>query len=78
MIRPHQKKDTMKAEKQNEKPGSALMTNREAAALLGCGLDAIKTMKTAKRLVGVSFGAKRHATRYVTRESVERVMRGEA
>ena len=62
----------------NEKPNPAIMTNREAAALLGCSPDAIKRMKTAKRHVGVSFGAKRHCTRYVTRESVERVMRGEA
>ncbi len=56
----------------------ALMTNKEAANYLGCTIDSIKAMKRAKRLVGVSFGESNRNAWYVTRESVERVLRGEA
>jgi len=55
----------------------ALMTNAEAAKYLGCGMEAIKAMKESKRLVGVSFGKKGKNSRFITRESVERVLRGE-
>ena len=64
---------SMKARKLNP----ALMTTAEAAEYLGCSIDAVKEMKRTKRIVGVSFGRSKSRSRYVTRESVERVLRGE-
>ena len=55
----------------------AIMTNAEAAEYIGCTMDAIKDMKRGGRLRGVSLGATTKNTRYVTRESVERVLKGE-
>lgn len=56
----------------------AIMTCADAAKYLGCSLRCVKSMKQAKRLKTVSFGTTSKRGRYVTRESVERVLRGEA
>ena len=66
--------DKHTAQNANAKP--ALMRYREVAAYLGCSYDSVKTMAENGKLTRVSFGNSGRS-RYITRASVEKFLRGE-